>query len=288
MNQIIFPKFKNYKDQRVNFIQPKLDGHLTKIYIDNHTLTAFTKNDKDITDKLLAIDHIKAELDNLPNNSVVFGERHCPGVDATSVPTMMNEADEKLQLTIFAAPLLNDLDYSKTDLSDMMIMLQNMGLDVNRAEPISRGFVPDEVKKILLQKAIDQKFEGWVLKEGHMTNWYKLKPVKTLDAVVTETFVSTSESYWGLLKAVRIIVYKPDGSEFNLGNVGIALKDIKEKYNTDEKRDTLIGRVCVVEYDKIGAKGGLRFPRMAKDNNDNYIWRTDKDPEQCTTEQLED
>ena len=46
MQEIEFPKFKDYKNQRVNFIQPKLDGHLTKIRKSESGLwQAYTKND---------------------------------------------------------------------------------------------------------------------------------------------------------------------------------------------------------------------------------------------------
>ncbi len=281
MNLIKFPKFKTYKDQRVNFMQPKLDGHLTKIYIDNHTLTALTKNDKDITDKLLAIDHIKKELDGLPNNSVVFGELHCPNILATSVPTMLNDADPELSLTAFAAPLLGGKDQSEVDLITMMLFMQELGLDATGAEPIDSPVSP-VVKGILLQKAIDRKWEGWVLKESHMSGWYKLKPVRTLDAFVNGTYRSFSSSHYGGLQAINIAVYKPDGKIHDLGHVGGGFKlEYRKQLDSAEKRDQLLDKVCEVSYDSITAGKKLRFPRFIR-------WRGDKDIENCTTEQLRD
>lgn len=289
MNRIKFPKFKTYTDQKVNFIQPKLDGHLTKIYKgDNHFWKAETKNGKTITDKLTVISHIRQEIVCLPCNSQIFAELHCPGVDATSVPTMLNEADEKLMLTVFAAPLLGRTDYSKNDLTAVMLLIQELGLNIAEVNKVLRGNVSEFVKGKLLETAIKNKWEGWVLKEGHMKGWYKLKPVKTLDAVVTGTYQSFSSTHYGGLQAIHIAVYKPDGKMHDLGHVGSGFSLLYRKsLNTKIKRNALIGKVCIIEYDKVGAKGALRFPRMAKNSNDNVIWRTDKDPKQCTTEQLE-
>lgn len=288
MEQIKFPKFKTYTDQKVNYLQPKLDGHLTKIYTYTPKVICLTKNDKDITNKLLAINHIKQELENIPRDSVIFAELHCLGVDATSVPTMLNNADEKLMLTVFAAPLLEGADISGMSLTEVMFIIRDLGLDATHADKIPAGYITIPCAKNLLQTAIERKWEGWVLKEAHMKGWYKLKPTKTLDAFIVGTYQSFSSTHYGGLQAIHIAVYKSDGTRHDLGHVGSGFSlPYRKSLNTQAKRDTLIGKVCVIEYDKVGAKGALRFPRMAKDSNDNVIWRTDKDPKQCTTEQLE-
>ena len=289
MKLIEFPKFKNYTNQKVNFIQPKLDGHLTKIYKgESHLWQAYTKNNKVISDKLISIKHIEAELADLPCNSQIFAELHCPGVHATSVPTMLNEANEDLQLTVFAAPLLDNVDCFDRNLISIMEQLNSLGINVSFATLVKHDFINKAAQEILLKQAAKKKREGWVLKEGHMTGWYKLKPVKTIDAFVIGTYQSFSSTHYGGLQAIHIAVYKPDGTIHDLGHVGSGFTlPYRKSLNTKIKRDTLIGKVCVIEFDKVGMKGGLRFPRMAKDDNDNVIWRTDKDPKQCTTEQLE-
>ncbi len=281
MGDTALPKFKDYAGQQVNFIQPKLDGHYTKV-VKDHVGEYFitSKKPKDITLKVLAIDHIREELYALPNNSIVLAELHCPGVDATSVPTMLNDADEKLMLTAFAAPLFAGADFSEVHLEIVMGSLKNLGLNVAETTKIRTDFVNEKLCGTLNERAIEEGYEGHVLKVSHMSGWYKHKPVRTLDAVVVETFMSTSESYWGCLQAVRVIVYKPNGKKHDLGHVGIGTKAEKLKYDTEEKRATLIGRVCECEYDKIGARGGMRFPRWKR-------WRDDeKSAHECTTEQF--
>lgn len=289
MNQIKFPKFKNYTNQKVNFIQPKLDGHLTKIYTATPRLIALTKNDKDITEKLLAINHIKKELNGLPRNSIIFAELHCPGVHATSVPTMLNEADEELMLTAFAAPLLGGEDWRDQDLCVTMQHIKN-NFELHIATPTkwdSSIIINHHDQKELLKEAIERKLEGWVLKEAHMKGWYKLKPVKTLDVFVIGTYQSFSSTHYGGLQSIEIAVWELSPNypvlpkRYNLGNVGSGFKlEYRKQFNTNVKRTELLNKVCEVAYDSIAANGKLRFPRFIR-------WRDDKDSRQCTTEQLE-
>ncbi len=313
MKEIERPKFKDYTNQPVNFLQPKLDGHFTMIKKTAGSYICTTKNDIDITDKLLKISHIKQELDSLPDDSCVMAERHSPGVPASSVPTLLNDADERMMLTVFAAPILHGVDFSDTDLGFVMLKVKQLGLSVAAVTKVRTEFVDEKGKQALLELAIQNKWEGWVLKESHMSGWYKLKPVKTIDGFVINTYKSTSDSFKGGLKCIRIGVWNEDGSIRDLGTAGNGFKKPyrlqfmseeriaearKEFLNTtklkDEKLeeelaiydlprlefDSLLNKVCEIAYDSIPVKGGkLRFPRFIR-------WRDDKDINDCTIDQL--
>lgn len=302
MNKIAFPKFKKYDGQPVRYIQPKYDGHLMKISVEpTHTISllqSFTKNNKNITEKLLSINHIAEELSGLPANSQIFAELHCPGRFSTDVPTMLNEANEDLRLTAFAAPMLGGADESDTCLSHVMKKLNLWGLESTKTEiiwndkllstPPRNAFSPTFVTKAeqrrLLAEAIEQKLEGWVLKGGHMENWYKLKPEKELDAFVISTNMSTSASYYGLLKSVCAAVWDIDESGnrklYNIGIIPGFNEDERVKYDTPKKRATLIGRVLKIGHSGLAARGKLRWPHFDH-------WRDDKDSKNCTTQQFE-
>ncbi len=288
MNKIPFPKFKDYDGQPVRYIQKKADGHLVKIYRGAGGVGALTKNDKDITDKLLAIHHIRAEIFGLPANSQIFAELHCPGRFATDVKTMLNEANEDLRLTAFAAPMLGGVDMSSVQLHKVMGQLIEYNIEIAATVTGPLEEVDAEYQQFLLADAVKQKIEGWVLKESHMSGWYKLKPTKTVDCFVTNTTMSTSASYYGGLKSIDVAVW--DWKDWNtkgkiqtqrsLGTVGGGFEAaFRLEYNTQKKRETLVGRVCEVEYDCLTSGGKLRFPRFLR-------WRTDKDKDQCTSEQL--
>ncbi len=294
MNKIPFPKFKDYAGQPVRYIQPKADGHLVKVYRDEKGLQAFTKNDKDVTDKLLNIHHIRAEIFGLPNDSQIFAELHCPRRFATDVKTMLNEGNEDLRLTAFAAPLLGGVDLSRhaqeeSWLPRVMDKLAKCGICVPKTNAGGLQSLTKEYCQKLLADALEQKIEGWVLKESHMSGWYKLKPTKTVDCFVTGATMSTSASYYGCLKSIDVAVYNMDPPECfdsskhalkDLGTVGGGFEAaFRLEYDTDKKRASLVGRVCEVEYDCLTSGGKLRFPRFKR-------WRTDKDKEACTSDQL--
>jgi len=283
MNSITFPKFKSYSNQPVKYIQAKLDGHLTKIYTYNPRVVALTKNDKDITDKLLAIKHIRQVIEKIPRDSVIFAELHYPDGFSTDVPTMLNNADERLQLTTFATPMFDGEDLADAGLSGLMLLWQDCALCPPYTITLNQPkIIGAEYQEKLLTQAIEGKLEGWVLKEGHMTGWYKLKPVKELDAFVTGTSQSFSSQHYGGLKSIDIGIYANEFKIYDLGQVGSGFTaEYRASLNTKEKRDTLISRVCQVEYDSIAANGKLRFPRFIR-------WRDDKNKEECIIEQIKD
>lgn len=307
MNNIQLPKFKDYKSQRVNFIQPKLDGHFTKVkkfyndlykietkngedifYADLYKIE--TKNGKDITAKLLRIKHIREELDAMPMNSCIMAELHCPGVFATDVPTMLNNADEKLMLTVFAVPWWDNTshtNYTYPDLHHIMHSMESRGFSVAHVIKVTDGFVNETFCKALNEKAASEHYEGHVLKESHMAGWYKLKPVKTIDVFVIGTCQSFSSLHYGGLKSIRAAAYNKNGTIHDLGNVGGGFdKEHRQLFNTQAKRDALINKVCEIKCDCLAANGKLRFPRIAKNEDGTLKWRTDKDPKQCTMEQF--
>jgi len=280
------PKIKNYTGQKVNWIQGKMDGHYTKVVSNGcGNKKATSKKPIDITEKLMAIPHIRNQINSMPNSSQILCEMHCPEEDATSVPTLLNAADERLMLTVFAVPMWCGISWEEqptgaVDLGELMITMAGLGFDVVHAIRVTADFVDEKGCDALNEMAVRSKFEGHVLKVSHMSGWFKLKPVRELDAFITDTEMSTSDSYYGMLKCVRLAVYNPDGTEHDLGNCGIGDLSIKLKYDTQAKRDALIGHVMEVKYDLIGAKGGMRFPRFGR-------WRDDeKTKAECTTEQF--
>jgi len=292
MQDIQLPKFKDYKGQPVNWIQDKLDGHFTKVIrADFNVLIALTKNEKDIIQKLLLIKHIRDELEALPKRSCIMAELHCPGRFATDVPTMLNAADEKLMLTVFAVPWWDGISFidesPNYDLATIMNSLDSRGFSVAHPTKVKRDIVSDQLCKALNELAIKDKFEGHVLKESHMAGWYKLKPVKTIDVFVIGTYQSFSGLHYGGLKSIHVAAYDKNGKIHDLGNVGGGFdKEHRQLFNTQEKRDALIDKVCEINCDCLAANGKLRFPRIAKNEDGSLKWRTDKDPKQCTMEQF--
>jgi ATP-dependent DNA ligase len=274
------PKFKDYKDQPVRYISPKMDGHMYYIRVDRcGKITCMTKNGKDRTEKILNCPHLMFKLINLPCDTGLMAEFHCPGIPATSVPTMINDGDERLQISVFAAPMLGGEDLRGTDLPVVMNRVMMHGLDTVPVESIKHKYEQEFVQD-LLDKAITGKIEGWVLKESHMEGWYKLKPVKTIDAIIVDHQVSDSKSYTGCLKSVSLGLVNNDGTIHDLGECGGGFsKKFKLSLNTVNLRNNLIDKVIEVAYQSITPGKKLQFPRFIR-------FRDDKDPDQCTVDQI--
>lgn len=271
------PKFKNYTGQPVKYIQPKMDGHMMHVTIDfKGNITVLSKNDKDKTKKLLNIKHISKQLCSLPKNTELFAELHCPDVYSTDIPTLLNNASPLLQLSVFACPLFDGKDLYYEDLCSVINTLLDNNMCVIPVELATRGF-DCTYRARLLKDAIKCKMEGWVLKESHMEGWYKLKPTKTLDTVVTNYEISDSDTYKGCLKSVTLSI-----EGHCLGTCGTGFtKEFKLSINDVDSFESLIGKVCEIEYQSLTVNKKLQFPRFIR-------WRDDKDPDQCTINQLWD
>jgi ATP-dependent DNA ligase len=283
------PKFEDYKNQVMQYVSPKMDGHMCHVYIDERgNVRCMSKNNKDMTDKVMNVKHIKDELHRLPYSSELFAELHHPEVPATSVPTMLIEGDKRCRLSIFAAPILDGTDMRCADLCNVMEQLDGYGVET---VPVIKCPAPGRLNQtmldIMLMSATSGRFEGYVLKLSHFNGWFKFKPTKTIDAFVVDVTESDSKTYAGYMKAVKLGLYKDDGTVHDLGECGGGFtKEFKTEMPYKEMKELLIGRVGEFEFDSITAHGKLRFPRIAKDKNGFMIWRTDKDSHQCTTEQL--
>lgn len=290
MQAVGFPSFNKYKSQKVNWLQPKFDGHLAEIIKGRDgRASVYTKNKHDVSDKYFNVPHIREILEGLPVNTQVFAELHHPDKFATDVPTLLNAADPDLKLTAFAVPRLYGADLRNYLLDDAMDFIGRY-MEAAQWEKF-RGKADEQMKNYLLKRAESEHLEGYVLKREHMAGWYKLKPVDDLDAFVTSTKTSTSLGYYGQLKSVRAGVWKdkPVGGAggcdsnreiYDLGDVpGFKEKD-RWEFNTPEKRAALVGRVLRVKYSGLAAKGKLKWPHFAG-------WRTDKDKDQCTYSQVE-
>ena len=279
------PKFKDYKDQPVKYIQVKRNGHMYYVTRgQSGIIFCTTKNGKDKTNKMMAINHIWEELKGLPYRTELMAELHCPGEFATSVPTMLNNADERLQLSVFACPTLGGHDLMDEPLDEVMAKVKSMGLGVVPMYQYwgsTTTFTATEREQLLGQATI-QKIEGWVLKESHMEGWYKLKPVKTIDAFITDHQMSDSATYKGCLKSVSLGLFETNGVDIHdLGECGGGFtKEFKLSLNTVQLRNNLIDKVIEVAYQSVTPGKKLQFPRFVR-------FRDDKDASQCTVGQLD-
>lgn len=281
----MFLKVKEYKAQPITVAQHKYDGYYCEIFKgDNGEIRVQLKGGDCVWQHLchMRMNHIAQPILEAPNGMHLCGELYAPGVPATSVVTMIKAGDPNLRLRIFAMP-----EWAGEDTTGMSIESVNALLAKWKFDPAHSVRLCDEPEVLvpsciesLLRQAVDEGFEGWVLKEAHCKGWYKLKPKRTVDCFVTGYTVSDSISFFGGLKAIQVSV-RIDGhggsKNRHIASVG---SGFLAEYRMEVALESLVGRICEVEYDCVAANGKLRFPRFIR-------WRDDeKFHKDCMEDQL--
>lgn len=275
-------KVKEYKDQKVTVAQSKSDGYYAEVYKDTDGVFICTKGQKiNLWPKLKKNPHIRYQIDALPINTILRCELHAFDVPATSVPTMINDADERLLISPFRIELWNG-GVPTTGFLDEQRMLTELGFCVPQVKTLDgypcASSLGDRDVAFLKSLAEEVGLEGWVLKDTPRGGCWKIKPQLTVDAFVTGYQISDSDSFAGGLKSVEISV-RGTATKKNIiiADVG---SGFEAKYRMSVDPKTLIGRVGEFKYQDIGARGRLKFPRFLR-------WRDDeKKASECTVDQL--
>lgn len=282
------PDVKDYvPGKSLDFVSAgvKLDGFRMTLWKDSagtpHAIGR--KRELDMIEQLEKVDAVIEAFDHMPSSTAVDGELHLEvGAPATDVRRAMFSEDEnvfqRLRFTAFSLPLLERRPHRTATLDWVENTLAQMGFTLPSWPSVLRPGttrLDEEWVSIVKDWCRAQRLEGIVLKREHRMHWWKVKPVRTLDAVVMATLPGVGKHY-GKVGALMITLREPDGRQRYVGKVGSGL--------TDEERalpaSSWVGRVVEVEYDSVAAAGRLRMPVFLRA-------RDDKPAEECTVEQLQ-
>ena len=106
MDQLCKLMFKPYRGQAVRLVQKKYDGYYMEIYKDKDfgVWCNFKDQDNNIWDKLSKIESLAVMINSLPDGTCLRTELFASNVPATSVITLLNEADDRLDFRVFEYP----------------------------------------------------------------------------------------------------------------------------------------------------------------------------------------
>lgn len=261
------PKMRNYRaGEAAAYAHHKLDGHFCRVSVSEAgILRAVTSLDTDITDKLPKITLGNVQRNATPG-SVLLGELHCEGDGhrASDVKTAIKHGWESLRFTCFALENMPE-DMPLEELDDWCTM---RGIRFAQYDVLHDGWR----KRDLMQRAKELGIEGYVMKDGNLLNWRKLKLEQTCDLVVLDKQPGVGK-YLGLVGS--LIVGLPGGRV--LANCSGMTDD--ERRRITETWPESLGRVIEVEYQYVGSGGKLRHPRFLR-------FRDDKLPHECTCDQF--
>ncbi len=190
----------------------------------------------------------------LPVGTRVEGELYVPGKPASYVKSALAKR-EQMRYSVFAIPQLNHKPMHSEPLEWAKDICTWAGLEFApfNNEQLSR--------RALLDYAEYFGYEGWVLKTANYKNWYKLKPIRTIDLLVTGT-VDGEGKYLGAVGA--LVCNTADG--FEIAKVS-GMTDL-QRY--EMVLDDPTGRIVEVLYQYVGSQGRLRHPRFVRFRDDKF------------------
>jgi hypothetical protein len=266
---------KTWTGQPVRYRQVKYDGHRVTFFqqppTSDNGLCVFGS-------KLEAELELSHHLEQYPfyqklarvmrGMSSVDGELHVPGKPASYVKSAIVNGDPRLTFTAFAVPWWNG------DVVTSMTMAQHIVervcyLEFARTAPLPERYYGGLSKQdaasaaeSLATIAKDGGIEGYVLKEDAWENWYKVKHSSTVDCVVMDLKPGKGK-YAGMCGALHVGVFDAKGELKEIACVSGMSDDVRAEIERNR-----IGRVVEVEYDRLDAKGRLRFPRFVRFRDD--------------------
>lgn len=255
-----FPRAKAMPAEGLNPPLPiahrKLDGHMLQVSRDSYgMLRCMTRNGTDITKQVLRFGFAR-DFEKLPFNTVIYGELWTPGKAASYTKTALKNRDTDLRFTAFAAWSLK--------LPALTLIHRAESFCLDRSIAFAQWWFAYE-----LPKQLPPDTEGYVWKMATFGEWYKDKPVRTIDLIITGT-VDGKNKYVGLIGAYTLS--STCGKQ--ICNVGTGLVKADRALDPDE----ILGKVVEVAYDRVDSRGSLRFPRFIR-------FRDDKSAKQCRLSQ---
>lgn len=256
----------------------KRDGHFLKVQMGvNDKLYCWTSNPTDITDKLQFCRWFDAAK-KLPRGVSLLGELWLPGHRSEAIKTAIKDENDKLQFDVFAIDnwriggSIHDEIHNRLvgmPLEDVELLVCQLGFAFIPffKQPFNMKNLQDFIK-------LNPSMEGFVLKNGNLLDWTKLKPRKTLDVIVTKLLPGQGK-YLNMLGS--LVCETSEG--FEVASVS-GMSDQQRRWMTNHT-DEILGKVIEVEYQNIGANGRLRHPVFVRT-------REDKEKEHCPATQDDD
>lgn len=262
--------FDQRKEHELKWIQPKLDGmRILLRKMRPGKVEGWTRNGKN--DYGAELNHRVPWVSALPIGTIVDCELTTPDSKfATDVITAI-KSDGRLQLTAFAAPCIKGEDFREAGLEVVMHVLEQYGVD----------FVPYDHFRASVNyrtKAKVADIEGYVAKIGHYEGWYRIKPVRRADVVVTAIVPGRGANEGGI-GALELGFYDPSvkGLKAFPKPVGRTGTGMSREFRFQKNPQKLIGQVVEVEFDSLTSGGMLRFAAFVR-------MRPDKDRGDCRLE----
>ena len=256
-------KSSAWNGQAARYIHLKKDGHFTRIVTEiSGVVRVYTSHPTDITAQCRNYEWLRPHYARVPFGTVILGELFVEGKTSSDVKTALKEQWVTLAFSAFAVETMP----ADAPLEDVAAFCTRYGIDFL---PWRRTIVGDTVEALM--EKLPYGAEGYVLKDGNMFNWYKLKPVKTIDLIV-DGFTAGNGKY---KDEIGSIILRTIEGYYVAAAGGM---DDELRIDITSNQSKFIGKVAEIKYQGVGSGGKLRHPRFSG-------WRDDKEPEDCGVDQ---
>ena len=263
---------KVWKGKPAHYKQWKFNGHRFTVFKQQDgKLVGFEREiraDLEMTikrPKIIEYDFWKA-LESIPPMSSVDGELYVIHGNAGDAAHAIAECLPTLCFMPFALPFWNDVCCDILDLSWANGTLLGY-TDLKLAPYFS--LLPSDTYEQLCDDARMLDIEGWVIKNANYQDWWKVKPQKSIDCIVTG-FKDGNGKYLGGVGALKVSAYIDDRL---IEVASVSGMDDDVRWDINEKED--LGRVVEIEYQEIGNGHRLVHAHFMQ-------WRDDKPEEECS------
>ena len=234
----------------------KRDGEWITLFTDaNRKVHLWTRTPRNITDKMMWHPSVRIFADNAPPQTTFFCELFVEGGSRNDVKGAIRDEHHALRLHAFAIEKFDGGEVpARKDLHSVKMLVEWTGMTFvpyfEQGHDISLDNLPPDV-------------EGYVLKDGNLHNWRKVKPEKTYDLrIIGFTLGTPGSEFDGLIGS--IILADAMGNE--VARASGMTREVRQ-HMTDNKLE-YAGRICEVAAQGLGSAGGLCHPRFIRMRDD--------------------
>lgn len=265
-------------DKLFKYAHQKRDGHylaVTKTL--QGDIVCLTSQPTIITEKLRWHSLYKC-AQSMFNGSTVIGELWAQGTPASQIKTLINAQSTELQFSAFGLTMWRSINQSaipSLPLHTVQIAVEAHGFDFCEYLELSTGSVTRQHNElvVLLDNCANTDVEGYVLKNGNLLDWHKLKPAPTIDLIICGYVPADfAGKYAGQIGS--LVVSTAEGCEVGF----VSGMNDEQRLEFTSNKSLYIGKVCEVGYQKMDSNGRLRHPRFIQ-------LRDDKPADKCTLDQ---
>ena len=275
--------------------QIKLDGFRVTAYLGEHNkVQMYGKDHRPHLEFLSRFPRLKKTLFyrrllTMPPYSSVDAEIIVPNGTSSDVATALRDPSIPIDAITFAIPMYKgemqpdkDLGWAnKIASSHGLLFARWFSCAALRQELRFTLCDSDEtIRELLVDKAVDMGYEGFVLKQTQYKGWYKVKKNQMIDCIITG-IVEGKGKFAGQIGALVVSVSHPYQGLITVANVSGMTDAERLELTKLWDKNKLSGKVVEVKYQEVGSRGRLRHPRFSR-------MRSDKPAKDCTADQLID